>query len=88
MPDAFSTAHLDMSETGRLYLKALPNAYLLDMLELGFVGCPTWPAELGQEPEWFDGELWQCLEWHEVEQSLRETPPVSDRSIVRWLCGV
>ena len=87
MPDAFQTSHLDLMDSGTVYLRCLPNAYLFDAVSLGFVGWHQWPAELGEEPDWLWPELLQCWEWYEAEWAIDE-PPVSDRAVVRWMCGV
>jgi hypothetical protein len=77
--DAFSTDHLNLYESGVVMLAAMPNAYLFDSIELGFVGWHHWPAELGPEPDWLWSEIRQCIDWWEAAFVTPERPEISDR---------
>lgn len=65
--------HLDLGDTGLVYLNSLPDAYLFDSLLCGFVGAPRWPKCLGREPEWFDHEIGQLQDWWDRERAIDES---------------
>lgn len=67
------TPNLDLGDSGLVYLTSLPDAYLMDSLLCGFVGCPWWPKVLGREPDWFAWEVWQLQEWWERERAVDES---------------
>lgn len=86
MPDAYQTAHLDLHDSGTVYLRCLPNAYLFDTVGLGHVGMPVWPPELGQPPDWLDVELDDCRVWHDAVEWGWYDHQMSDRRVVLNLC--
>lgn len=79
------TAHLDLTEDGWVWLRCLPNAYLLEGQSCGFVGCPRWPTPiLGDEPDWFWMEVYQLRLWWDEEQRIAHEEAAAELSRMTW----
>lgn len=77
------TAHLDMIDSGSIYVRAMPDATLFDTLNCGLLAYPRWPAELGEEPAWFDHELDQLCDWVEIDDEVMRQEAAHEQSLRR-----
>lgn len=65
----YSTAHLDLLDSGLVWLRTLaPDATLTEGLCCRFVPCPRWPEGLGIAPDWFTGEVDELADWWAIEK--------------------
>lgn len=90
MPNYISTDHLSVEESGGIvYLEAMPNATLESEIRIGrltYMGGLRvyWPAELGEEPDWFELEA-ELLE--KLWLTARRERIAEARAYYRQVCG-
>lgn len=84
MPE-FTTNHLDLTESGLIYLRCLPNANLIvDDVECGTIAVNWWPSALGEEPTWFGVEIEQCIDWWSYTIQIRVSQSRAEVTEQQW----